>query len=183
MPPLEERLQALPNDDSPELDHLIANVQANQKRDVPVLIQLWQAGPPPVARRAGLVLSALEPDGAALLTASPLPRGLDERLFLVRLLRSQRLTRSRSALKERLTTLLGDRTPVPTPTLPGPAPEEKIPPHRLCDEAYLAALHQRFGFPKIHDGQEWLLEKEFLAKSDRDKDQTIADLRKSGAFR
>ena len=89
-------------------------------------------------------------------------------------------TKLRRKLAAKLDTLLNDKTPVPGEPPPNSKAEERNPPRRVCDEAYLAM--QRL----VHFGESELEAlsgaHSFLELSDAEKDKLIHQARSSGKW-
>jgi len=179
---LADRLERLPGIPSPQADRFVAEIEGGGRTEIQALVDLWLTSSPELSRKARGILAELGPKALDPLLAAPLPKAVDDRVWLIRTL-VLHAGQSRQPAAAWLDKLLDDvRQFIPKPLSAGPEPEEKLPAHRVCDEAYLAARRLGLGIPRESIEGYLLFEHGFFAKTEAERDVDIRQLKQSATW-
>jgi hypothetical protein len=133
---LVEELRQLKPEDEPGLRDLARRVQDDARAPLRSVVRAWLTGEAQLSSNALLLLDELEELPIVPLLETPETASVERRVWVLRsVVAYEQELRDRMAAE--IEGLMDDTTPVPVPQFPGPEPEEKPQPRRVCDEAYL----------------------------------------------
>jgi hypothetical protein len=173
-----DALRSIKPEDDQRLGHLAEAIRGQGLKKTEEAVSLMHSRDTAMAGKAfGVVLDigtiALHPILDSLNPEKPQQTVLELRHAL------DLVQSDRGRLAATLNKLLDDKQPVPLPAQ-APNVEEKIPPRRLCDEAYL--MLRKLLSPEESGDDHLMNERLFLDLKEADRDKEIAKLRQSKRF-
>jgi hypothetical protein len=177
-PTLAETLRAIDEKDDARLDSLAAAVRDQGERKVREAVSIMHGKDPVLARMAfGIILDA------GPVAINPILDSLNPGKPAQAVLELQHAVdlaqQDRARLADTLTRLLDDKRNVPLPEQPANT-EERLPPRRLCDEAYL--LLRKLLSPEESADDQLRNGRLFLDLDEAQRDKEIAVLKRSKRF-